>query len=233
MPAGAFKDIENNNFAGIIDATTWNFTVKDIIPPTIIALLPLDNAVDVSVETNLEITFNEPVEKGTGNITISHGATSQTIAVASAAVTIAGNKATINPPVKFPAGAEIIIQMPAGVFKDLESNNFEGITDATSWNFTTAAEEDDTPPTITALSPLDNAVDVAINSNLELTFSEPIVKGTGNITINHGTTSQTIAVSDAAVTVAGDKVTINPPADFPSGAAVNVQMPAGVLGCGR
>ena len=42
---------------------------------------------------------------------------------------------------------------------------------------------DVTPPTITTLTPADNATSVSVNTNLQILFSEAIAKGTGNIVI--------------------------------------------------
>ncbi|MCU0786111.1 MAG: Ig-like domain-containing protein, partial [Verrucomicrobia bacterium] len=60
-------------------------------------------------------------------------------------------------------------------------------------------------PVITNTTPQDNAFGVAVNANLVATLSEPIPKGTGNITIYKAdaTVFETIGVSSAAVTVAG------------------------------
>ena len=42
----------------------------DITPPTITTLTPADNATNVSLNTSLQILFNEPIAKGTGNIVV-------------------------------------------------------------------------------------------------------------------------------------------------------------------
>ena len=227
MAAGVFKDLANNDFVGITAATTWNFTVADIIAPTITTLSPLDNAIGVLQNSNLVITFNETIQKGTGNIIIKEGGiTTQTIPVTDASVSIAGAVVTINP-TDFASSAAVNVEMAAGVFKDLANNNFAGIISSTIWNFTVAA--DVVAPTVVSYSPLDNATNVTVNSNLVITFNENVQKGSGNVIIKEGgIIKQTIPVSDASVTIAGAVVTINP-ADFTSSALVNVEMASGVL----
>jgi hypothetical protein len=176
------------------------------------------------------MTFNEPVEKGRGKIIIYQNSTVlDEIDVSSDAVAIEGATVTIGLKKGLTPGSDIYIQMPVGIFTDLDGNGFAGIDNTTTWNFTVAGTTDETPPIVHNFSPADNAVEIAVNSNLEFTFSEPIEKGTGNITINQGTTSQTIDVNSASVSIAGNKVTINPAADFPEGAEINVQFPAGVF----
>ncbi len=70
---------------------------------------------------------------------------------------------------------------------------------------------DVTPPTISTLTPPDNATNIPTTTNLSILFSEPIAKGTGNIEIwdaSGPTLIQTIPVTDLAVTVTGSTATI-------------------------
>jgi len=73
-----------------------------------------------------------------------------------------------------------------------------------------------TPPIVSSFSPLDNATNTAVNSTLQITFSEAVVKGTGNITIkkSDNTIFQTIDVNSAQVNVATNVVTIMPTSNF-------------------
>jgi hypothetical protein len=88
---------------------------------------------------------------------------------------------------------------------------------------------DNTPPVVVSLEPPHNATNVPVNANLVITFDENVEKGTGSITLNQGATSQVINLDDAAVEVAGKRVTINPPADFPPATDVSVVIPAGAF----
>jgi len=229
MPAGVFRDVVKNDFAGILTSTTWNFTSSasaDNAGPSIVTLSPADNATGVLKGSNLIITFNENVLKGSGNILIKEGGvTTQTINVTDARVAISGASVTIDPS-DFGEFKAVNIEMAAGVFKDLANNNFAGITTASGWNFTTL---DVIPPSVLALSPADNSTLVPVASNLVITFNENVQRGAGSFLIKeNGVTTQTIAVTGAFVTVSGATVTINP-TDFTAGAAVNIEMPQGIL----
>ena len=229
MPAGVFKDLANNNYAGISNSTTWNFTVAvDVTAPTVSAYSPLDNATGVAANSNLVLTFSENVQKGTGNILIKEGGViTQPISVLDPTVTISGNIVTINPTNNFTSGANVNVVIASGAIKDIANNNYAGITNATSWNFAVVA--DVAAPTVSTFSPADNATNVTVSTNLVLTFNEDIQKGTGNILIREGSTiTQTIAVTDASVTISGSTVAIDP-ANFAPGAAVNIQMVSGVI----
>ena len=200
----------------------------DVTPPAVSNYSPADNATNVSASANLVLTFNENIQKGTGNILVKEGgSTSQTIDVTSAAVSVSGNTATINP-ADFNLGAAVNIEIAAGAFKDLSNNNYAGIVDATTWNFSIVAP-DATPPTVTNFSPVDNATNVANTASLVLTFSENILKGTGNILVKeNGITTQTIDVTSAAVSVTGNTATIDP-SNFTYSAAVNIEIAAGAF----
>jgi methionine-rich copper-binding protein CopC len=226
--AGAFKDLAGNNFAGISGATAWNFTTADTTAPTWTSLSPADNAIGVPLSANLVMTFGEAIQKGSGNIVIkrsSDNSVFQTIAVTDAAVTIAGSTMTINPN-DFVDTTGYYVEVAVGAINDLANNNFAGISGATAWNFTTA---DTTAPTVSHLSPADNATGVSLNSNLVITFSEPIQKGSGNIVIKKSSDNsvfQTIAVTSTAMTVSGATATIDPN-DFAQSTEYYVEMVAG------
>jgi Bacterial Ig-like domain/Ig-like domain CHU_C associated len=74
---------------------------------------------------------------------------------------------------------------------------------------------DVTPPTVTTLTPADDATNVSIGTSLNIVFSEGVAKGTGNIVIkklSDNSIVQTIDVTTAAVSVTGNAatITINP-----------------------
>ena len=190
-----------------IDDVTMTFTGSgtDITPPTITTLTPLDDAINVSTNTNLQILFSEPIAKGTGNIEIwdATGPTQiQTIPVTDPAVTVTGSTAIITlSPLVINTNYYILIPT-SGTFNDLATipNPFAGITTNTIWNFTT----DGTAPTITTLTPSDNGTNIPISTNLTAVFNETIIKGTGNIVvkrIDDNSTVQTIDVTNAGVTI--------------------------------
>jgi len=82
------------------------------------------------------------------------------------------------------------------------------------------APADSTPPAVSTLSPTGNATNVALNSNLVMTFDEAVDVETGNITIKKGiddSTLETIDVTSGQVTGTGTTtITINPTANFVS-----------------
>lgn len=140
ISAGAIQDIANNNYAGITGNAAWNFTTlaADIAPPVVSSFSPLDDATGVSNSATPSITFNEAVKKGTGNILIKNsGGIFDTIAVTSTQVVVAGSTVTITPTTPFVNSTGYYLEIPAGAIEDIAGNDYAGISDPTTWNFTT------------------------------------------------------------------------------------------------
>jgi len=132
----------SDEWIGIDDILiTSTLSGADVTPPTVTTLTPADNATNVPTNTSLQILFNEPIVKGTGNIVIkriSDNSTVQTINVTNAVVAIAPSTTatiTVNPLLN---ATDYYIEIAAGAFTDVALNNFAGITGNTIWNFTTA-----------------------------------------------------------------------------------------------
>jgi len=68
----------------------WTFTTADVTPPTVVSTVPVDNAVEVSVVSNISATFSEAMDVGTittGTMTLHQGNTQIDGAVSYAGVT--------------------------------------------------------------------------------------------------------------------------------------------------
>ena len=204
-------DNERNANIGVLTATALD------IDPTPITFSPTDGSSDVALNSNIVITYNASIAKGSGNITLRVGSAStlspviETIAVSSGSVTLSSAQVTINPS-DFPTGKDIFVVVDEGAF--VQSNTELGGSSPllNTYNFTTG------PITTSSFSPSDGATNVAVDSNIVITFSENITKGSGNITLRAGSASgtvrQTIDVTSGAVSVSGTQATINPPSDL-------------------
>ncbi len=145
-----------NAFAEISDTTAWNFTTAapDTTDPDVSSLNPADNNTGVAVGTDLVITFDEDVQKGTGNIVITEtgGSTFETIPVGDARVSVSGAVVTISPTGTFSHSTPYHVEFASGVIKDLANNDFSGISGSTAWNFTTTAAPTGGPTTVNNFS---------------------------------------------------------------------------------
>ena len=195
-------------------------------------LLPADNATAVPITTNLVLTFNENVRKGVGNVLIKRTADDSifaTLDMASSEISVSGGVVTINPGSDLESLTGYYVQLARGAIEDLSGNSFVGISDKTTWNFTTA---DVIPPTLQSLDPADNALGVPVTVNLVLTFNENVRKGAGIVLIKRTADDSTFATLDMAsseISVSGGVVTINPASDLESLTGYYVQLARGAI----
>ena len=210
----------------------------DATAPTVFSFSPADAAAGVAVGSDIVLTFSEAIQKGSGSIVIhSDAATGPVVATydaaASANLSVSGTTLIINPTADLAAGVHYFVTLDAGSIKDLAGNSYAGTT---TYDFTTLAAPaaDTTAPTVSSFSPADAAAGVAVGSNIALTFSEAIQKGSGSIVIHSdAATGPVVATYDAAasanLSVSGNTLTINPTADLAAGAHYFVTLDAGSI----
>jgi hypothetical protein len=148
----AFDDLSGNGYAGIYDSTTWHFTTGDVEAPYVLSFVPDDETTNVGVDDTLVIVFSEPVYVQSGSITIRKSSDSsvfEVIGLPNAKVTgDSTDTITINPGNTFAGETRYFVQISSDAFDDASSNDYAGIADSTTWNFTTG---DVTEPTVSTL----------------------------------------------------------------------------------
>ncbi|CAD5979954.1 Thermitase [Planktothrix rubescens NIVA-CYA 18] len=232
---GAIKDIAGNNYAGITGNSTWNFQTADTTAPTASSFTPTDDATNIAVGADLVANFSEAIQKGTGDIVIkklSDNSVVETIAVTNSNVTVSGSQLTINPTNDLAQSTDYYVEIADGAIQDIAGNNYAGITGNSTWNFTTVAPPDTTPPATSSFTPVDNATGIAVGADLVANFSEAIQKGTGDIVIkklSDNSVVETIAVTNSNVTVSGSQLTINPTNDLAQSTDYYVEIADGAI----
>ncbi|MBP9683554.1 MAG: DUF4347 domain-containing protein [Rhodoferax sp.] len=155
---------------------------------------PADNATAVAVGSNIVLTFSENVAAGTGNIVISDGTDTRTIAVGDAQVSISGATVTINPTADLNPNSTYYVQMASGVITSSTSTPFAGISNTTTLNFTTGVS-DAIAPTISSVSSstADGTYKAGDVIAVTVLFSEVVtVTGTPQLTLETGTTDRIV-----------------------------------------
>lgn len=132
-------------------ATNISVVTADV--PAITTLSPANASTTVSTSTNLVIGFSKSVTKQTGNLLIkkvSDDTTVETVDVSGSQVSGSGSTSiTIDPGSNLAEGTQYYVTFPATAFKDSSNNFYEGISNSTTWRFTT---NDTTPPTLSSIS---------------------------------------------------------------------------------
>ena len=239
---GAFVDASNSSvlFSGITDASAWNFTTapgNDSTRPTVVEFTPADNSVNASLSQTLKIKFSEPVYPGTGEIVIRNAQTDAVFAsipVTSDKVTGFGTDTiSIQVDSKFVMNQAYYVQIGSQAFRDAAGNNYAGIADKTSWNF--SMSQDSVPPTIASMEPAPGTMSVPLNQVFKLTFSEAVrftSPSAADAIVIRGTRSNTAQVSTTAEIAAdGKTLVITPLTSTPLQASTSyyVEIPAGII----
>ncbi len=227
---GSVRDLAGNNYAGKTDYNFATSAAADTTPPTVQSFSPADEATGVGVASNIVLTFSETIQRGVGSIILrnANGAVVEAYDAGSAAqISIAGNVLTLNPSADLAFSTGYRVDFDFGSVRDLASNSYAGIV---SYNFSTSAALDNTPPTVQSFSPAVGATGVAVASNITLTFSEAIQRGAGNIVLRNavGTVIETFAAASAAqISISGNQLTLNPSADLSGGTSYRVDFDFG------
>jgi methionine-rich copper-binding protein CopC len=193
----------------------FSFTTLDAAP-TVSSTTPTNGATNQPTNTNIDVTFSEPVNV-TGNWFQIVCTSSGTRNVADTVVTGGPTTFTINPNTDFTQAETCTVTIFAAQVTDQDSND---PPDNMAANFVFSFSMD-AAPSVTSTTPTNGATQVANNTNLSITFSEP-VNVTGNWFQIVGATSGTRNVSDTVVTGGPTTFTINPNADFANGELVTV-----------
>jgi hypothetical protein len=108
--------------------------------PKISSSSPLDNSSGFNPKLDLTITFNKEVqlgESGTLSLFRSDGTLVEVFTVKSSQLKVTTTVLTINPTDDLLSSGSYYIKIDAGFIKDKDSNNFAGIFDSTTLNFST------------------------------------------------------------------------------------------------
>ncbi|MGD9419931.1 MAG: Ig-like domain-containing protein [Verrucomicrobiota bacterium JB025] len=228
--------IDATVFAENFEVTNGGTTLSPVSPPsppTLVSTDPANGATGVVATNSLVATFDEAIALGTtGDVTITNLTTSSTTVIslpgpdADGTLTVSGSALTIDPAAGLDAGDQYAIQISSTVVEDLDGNTYDGISDTTTWSFTT----DGTPPALLLTSPYNGQTDVLPATNLQASFTEAIALGTGTITIRNLTTSTDIEISvpgtdpDGTVTISGINLTIDPAVDLTAGDQYSIEI---------
>ncbi len=149
--------------AALSGATVQTLTLTpDATAPTLVSSTPADDSTTFGISQNIVLNFSENVLRGTsGNIVIkktSDNSLIETIAVTDATkVSISSKVVTINPTANLQFSTDYYIEIAGTAFKDAAGNNFAGIADSTTLNFTTTAPQ--SSASLEVLNPFTPAAD--------------------------------------------------------------------------
>ena len=213
--------------------------VYETDPPLISTYSPEISSKNAAVDTNLVLTFNETVVKGSGNIELRLGSASGLLVesfnmATSSKLTLSGNVLTIDPTANLLNSNAYVVVLPNGVVRDLSGN---ALAASQSYEFTTvaAAPVDKTPPSFVSANTPGTGALLAVSDldmNLIATFSEAITPRTGTIDLRMGSATGTLVesfnvASSTKLSFSGSTVAIDPTANLAQGKTYFVVFAAG------
>jgi hypothetical protein len=208
------EDGEDNNKSA--STFIWSFTTggggADVTPPTVLSVLPANNATSVATSIHPSATFSEAMNSATINtttFTLMQGST----AIAGT-VAYSGTTATFTPSSALAANTIYTGTITTGA-KDAAGN---ALASNYSWSFTTATAvvTDVTPPTVLSAVPANNATAIATSIHPAVTFSEAMNSTTINTT--------TFTLVQGSTTVAGTVAYSGTTATFTPSSALAANM---------
>ena len=190
---------------------SFSFTTMppiDIYPPYVVSTIPPEGATNISNSTKIDIKWNESM-----NQTSAENAFSPSPAI-TCAWSWSGTNQTCIPGSYLQANTQYTITI-AKTAKDLAGNAMKNVF---TLNFTTAVGVVPTPPSVTGTNPMNNSVNVPMNTNIAITFSEGMSK-----TITQGAISSSPSIT-GTFTWDGpaETVTWNPSTDLQPSAKYTV-----------
>lgn len=208
---------------GVFDHTSKTTPVNvDTTAPSLLGLTPADDSKAVAVNSNIVLSFSEAVKAGIGNLSIynNDGSLAKSIAMAdSSQVRFSGNTVTVNPITDLSYSKDYYIQIAANAITDTAGNNYLGISNVSTYNFSTVAASklvDSIAPKLQAFTTSSGRVaSVDVDSNVLITFSETIKLGSGKIYLHSGSATGPIietfdVVTSSQIIVNGSTLKLDP-----------------------
>lgn len=175
----------------------------DSTAPTIQSISPGDGDTDIAIDAHIEITFSEAIDiNSVSDNTIQLGWSGSS--AIGAEVTVSGNLMTIEPSSDLEDNTEYMLTLTTGI-TDLEGN---GLAATFTSSFTTE-NIDNEAPVLESFSIADGAINLSVNTNIVLEFSESLDENglSENIVLTHIRTAETVDVSFA---ISGSLITVSP-----------------------
>jgi hypothetical protein len=181
--------------SGVSGQRTITFRrVPETTPPTVTSSLPVDQSIDVAPNQQITASFSEEIVPATVNSN-TFTLTDPSGNPVTGTVTYNAQTATFDPDTQLSYSTRYDATLTTAI-SDLSGNS---LTAPYTWQFTTSAEPDTTPPTVNSTDPFDTETCVALNKDVSVTFNEAIDTSTIN--------TSTFTLSDLSGNPVGGSIT--------------------------
>ena len=231
----AILDLANNQvFYGFKYGETYrelriDFSTIDSNGPEIISTFPSNNSTNVNNTTKLKLRFNEKVQAGNSSDITIYEYDYPTVSIETVtSITFEGNQLITNNLANLQPSTVYFVNIGLDVIRDMQDNQFAGISNNTTFVFTTATS---TEPVFIDSPQQDN--DAVTNlSTIEINFNMNIQPGpSGNIYIKKSDDDSIITTYDVTtqITIVNDKLSFTA-TNLDSNISYYIEIPANVIG---
>ncbi|HVY07563.1 MAG TPA: Ig-like domain-containing protein [Burkholderiales bacterium] len=185
------SDSAGTPMAEVFATTFVTAAAVDSTPPKVLSTFPAANATSVATNAAIAVVFSEAMTNSSLTTSTIRLTTTSGGAAISGTIKVTGNTAVFTPLAALAKVNQYTITVSTAA-KDAAGNRLA--TTFTS-RFTTGTSTDSTPPTISSVYPASNSTNVAPNTSLLATFSEPMK----NSTLTTASMKLSVAATGAAV----------------------------------
>ncbi len=168
-----FDSSIGNSYEGIASSTTLNFESLDITPPSLIAIIPTNNATGVLRNSNMLLLFDEEIFINSINsINLYIKLNNSSYTIIDTTITTNGITLTINPSNTLDSEGVYYVLASSMSIMDSVGLFYSGIQSDASLTFTV---EDYLPPILISSTPTDDQIGFRIDNDVTLLFNEGLV----------------------------------------------------------
>ena len=198
--------VQDSTAIALASPFVWSFLtapLADTTRPTVTLTVPAAGATAVAANTQVTATFSEAMNAATltaASFTLTNTTLGSSVA-GSVSYSAAARSATFTPTSGVLAANSLFTATITQAATDVAGNALAGNTAVLPaagnhvWSFTTGGTGDNTPPTVTSITPPDGSTGTCPSRTVSATFSEPMDASTINAT--------NFTVTDGGVTVTG------------------------------
>lgn len=191
---------------GVLERNSQPYScIYESVPPSVVSVLPANNATRVSIDSTLHIKMSEAVLRYNANITIYvDGFQFETINTNSDLVKYNNKDISIKHARKFPYNARVCVKVPVKFARDSSFNYTIAGIDTLQWHFNT----EKSAPYITYISPDSSAMHVSTDPKPYLLFNTKVKKAAGGgFTIyENGSVKEFIPIASNRIKISGNVV---------------------------
>jgi methionine-rich copper-binding protein CopC len=193
-------------------ASNFVFSFTTDAAPTVLTVSPTNGSTGIGGNAPITVNFSESVQATTSSFTLECPVGSAVPFTLSASP---ASSFTLTPTAIMPAGTVCTVTVIANQIHDDDSFDPPD-TMASNFSFTFTI---DVAPTVQSTSPVNNAINVAENANITVTFSEPVTATGSSFTLECPVgTSKAFTVSGSGTST----ITLDPTVDLPPGVICTV-----------